>query len=127
MQRLEADLALYPKLQAAAEALGKSQRALVDAEAKVLADKAAYEQALADKEAYENNLAALGNAQAQRAVLESQLKEAQQRVAELKKLQATVAGAKEKLALYEANKQTEQQAETVKNACLKAYDNAQQE
>ena len=127
LQRLEAALALYPKLQAAAEALGKSQRALVDAEAKMLADKAAYEQALADKEAYENNLAALGNAQAQRAVLESQLKEAQQRVAELKKLQATVAGAKEKLALYEANKQTEQQAETVKNACLKAYDNAQQE
>ena len=64
LQRLEAALALYPKLQAAAEALGKSQRALVDAEAKMLADKAAYEQALADKEAYENNLAALGNAQA---------------------------------------------------------------
>ncbi|MGM9529178.1 MAG: AAA family ATPase [Phascolarctobacterium sp.] len=126
-QRLEKALALYDGLKTATERLDELAQAFTNAEGKVKTNQTAYEKAVAMKEACEQQLEALGNATARRVELEGQLKDAKQQVADLKRLQEDLQNAHSKQRAYVHNKQTEQQAEQEKDACLKAYDLAQQE
>ena len=127
IQRLEGALPLYRALEEERARLATLATALEQDEAGVKASESSYKQAQAAKEACELNLSALGNAVAHRAELDARLKAAQQELSALEKLEQQVGEVKHKHAKYAADKQQEEQAEASKNACLAAYDRAQQE